>query len=133
MTLHEGRLVSGSGETDLKIWSGYKRHIVDGILTGIHEPSESHFRLLEAVVDPKLLRRTHAAAEENGYRSHEFGDSCLILSDTNVAIPLAKVAYPIVLAKAACETRAMLNQAAAIRMTGLLSRHNRSAILGAYG
>lgn len=92
MILNGGRLVSGAGETDLKIWHGYRRHVVDGLLTGIHEPADSHFRLLEAFADPELLRHAHASAEENGYRSHEFGDSCLILSEPSGCIPLAKVA-----------------------------------------
>jgi S-adenosylmethionine:tRNA ribosyltransferase-isomerase len=92
MTFYGGRLVSGSGETDLKIRQGYTRQVVDGLLTGMHEPSDSHFRLLEAFADPDLLRQAHAAADENGYRSHEFGDSCLILTETNVEMPLAKVA-----------------------------------------
>jgi S-adenosylmethionine:tRNA ribosyltransferase-isomerase len=92
MTLRDGRLIHGSGETDLKLRKGYKRQVVDGILTGIHDPSDSHFRLLEAFADSRLLRQAHADAEENGYRSHEFGDSCLILTDTNMEMPLAKVA-----------------------------------------
>lgn len=92
MTLRGGRLIHGSGETDLKLRKGYKRQVVDGILTGIHDPSDSHFRLLEAFADSRLLRQAHADAEENGYRSHEFGDSCLILTDTNMEMPLAKVA-----------------------------------------
>jgi len=92
MTLHDGRLVSGSGETDLKIRKGYTRQVVDGLLTGMHDPSESHFRLLEAFAEPELLCQAHSAAEDAGYRSHEFGDSCLVLSETGLGIPLAKVA-----------------------------------------
>jgi S-adenosylmethionine:tRNA ribosyltransferase-isomerase len=52
---------------------------VDGLITGWHEPSSSHLRLLEAAAGPDLLRRSFEAAVAHGYRFHEFGDSQLIL------------------------------------------------------
>jgi S-adenosylmethionine:tRNA ribosyltransferase-isomerase len=77
--LHEGSLVAGAGETDLIIDKSFHRSIVDGILTGIHDPSQSHFRLLRAFADERTLRRAWRHATEAGYRCHEFGDVCLIL------------------------------------------------------
>ncbi len=78
--LHDGELVAGTGVTDLRLHGAYRLRIVDGIFTGIHDPSESHFDLLEAFAPPALLRRALAHAEESGYLCHEFGDSSLILS-----------------------------------------------------
>jgi S-adenosylmethionine:tRNA ribosyltransferase-isomerase len=78
--LHDGKLVAGTGVTDLRLHGAFRLRIVDGILTGIHDPSESHFDLLEAFAPPTLLRAALAHAEESGYLCHEFGDSSLILS-----------------------------------------------------
>ncbi len=76
---HDGTLVAGAGVTDLRLHGAYHLQIADGILTGIHDPSESHFDLLEAFAPRALLRAALAHAEESGYLCHEFGDSSLIL------------------------------------------------------
>jgi S-adenosylmethionine:tRNA ribosyltransferase-isomerase len=78
--MNGGELRGGAGVTDLVLQKGYRPRIVDGLLTGVHDPSESHFRLLEAFAEGALLRRAHAHAERAGYLCHEFGDSSLILS-----------------------------------------------------
>ena len=52
--------------------------IVSGILTGMHDPAQSHFRLLRAFADDMTLRRAWRHATEAGYLCHEFGDLCLI-------------------------------------------------------
>jgi S-adenosylmethionine:tRNA ribosyltransferase-isomerase len=75
-----GELRAGSGTTDLILRSDFRPRVVDGLLTGMHDPTESHFQLLEAFAPPSLLRRAHAHAEGAGYLCHEFGDSSLILS-----------------------------------------------------
>jgi S-adenosylmethionine:tRNA ribosyltransferase-isomerase len=77
---HDGELVAGSGVTDLRLHGAFRLRIADGILTGIHDPSESHFDLLEAFAPSALLHAALAHAEETGYLCHEFGDSALILS-----------------------------------------------------
>jgi len=53
--------------------------VVDGLVTGWHEPDSSHLLLLEAVAGPDLVRRAYAAALDEGYLWHEFGDSALLL------------------------------------------------------
>ena len=75
-----GELRGGAGVTSLVLQKDYRPRVVDGLLTGVHDPSESHFRLLEAFAESALLRRAHAHAERAGYLCHEFGDSSLILS-----------------------------------------------------
>jgi S-adenosylmethionine:tRNA ribosyltransferase-isomerase len=76
---HGGELVAASGETDLLIDGASPLRVVDGLLTGMHEPTESHYRLISAFVAPALLERANDHAREAGYLSHEFGDSTLIL------------------------------------------------------
>lgn len=74
------RIVAGGGETELRLGPGAAPTLVDGLLTGIHEPTASHFRLLQAFCPLPLLERAYAAATDAGYLCHEFGDSNLILS-----------------------------------------------------
>ena len=74
-----GALVAGGGETDLLIGPGYQPRVVDGLLTGTHEPTASHYALLHAFAPSALLARASEHAERSGYLSHEFGDSWLVL------------------------------------------------------
>jgi S-adenosylmethionine:tRNA ribosyltransferase-isomerase len=53
--------------------------VVDGILTGWHEPDASHLLMLEAIAGRDLVERSYAEALAGGYRWHEFGDSHLLL------------------------------------------------------
>jgi S-adenosylmethionine:tRNA ribosyltransferase-isomerase len=69
----------GSGWTDLVLGPDRPARVVDGLVTGWHEPQASHLLLLEAVAGRELVDRAYAAAVERGYRWHEFGDSCLLL------------------------------------------------------
>jgi S-adenosylmethionine:tRNA ribosyltransferase-isomerase len=54
-------------------------HVVDGILTGWHEPDASHLLMLEAIGGRELVERSYTAALAHGYLWHEFGDSHLLL------------------------------------------------------
>jgi S-adenosylmethionine:tRNA ribosyltransferase-isomerase len=68
-----------SGWTGLVVTPDCGVRVVDGLITGWHEPRASHLQLLEAVGGPALLGRSYEAALEAGYLWHEFGDSHLIL------------------------------------------------------
>ena len=74
-----GRLLASAGETDLVVGPGYRPAIVDGLLTGVHEKGASHYALLHAFAPAGLLERAHEHSERNGYLTHEFGDSWLLL------------------------------------------------------
>jgi S-adenosylmethionine:tRNA ribosyltransferase-isomerase len=54
--------------------------VVDGILTGWHEPDASHLLMLEAIGGRRLVERSYEAALADGYRWHEFGDTHLLLA-----------------------------------------------------
>ena len=53
--------------------------VVDGLLTGLHEPRSSHLRMLTAFAGPALLSRCYETAIGSGYLWHEFGDVHLLL------------------------------------------------------
>ncbi|AKT39485.1 S-adenosylmethionine:tRNA ribosyltransferase-isomerase [Chondromyces crocatus] len=78
--LGRGTLLAGRGVTELILGAHHAPAVVDGLLTGVHEPSESHFELLSAFAGRDVLRRAHAHAEARGYLTHEFGDSMLLLA-----------------------------------------------------
>jgi S-adenosylmethionine:tRNA ribosyltransferase-isomerase len=67
------------GWTDLVITPERGVHVVDGLLTGWHEPEASHLLMLEAVAGRPLLESSYAASLQEGYLWHEFGDMHLIL------------------------------------------------------
>jgi S-adenosylmethionine:tRNA ribosyltransferase-isomerase len=75
----DGRVSAGAGWTHLVLSLEHPARVVDGLVTGWHEPEASHLLLLEAVAGPRLVARAYAAALEHRYRWHEFGDSCLLL------------------------------------------------------
>jgi len=53
--------------------------VVDGLLTGLHEPKSTHLWMLAAFASNDLLARSYLAAADRGYRWHEFGDVHLLL------------------------------------------------------
>jgi S-adenosylmethionine:tRNA ribosyltransferase-isomerase len=67
--------------------------VADAILTGIHQPGESHFELLRAFADDALLDRIAAAVIARDYRGHEFGDSMLLERQPLKAMPGDRNAY----------------------------------------
>jgi S-adenosylmethionine:tRNA ribosyltransferase-isomerase len=70
---------AGAGWTEHVVTPESGLRVVDGLITGLHEPRSSHLRMLAAFAGPQLLSRCYAAAVERGYRWHEFGDLHLLL------------------------------------------------------
>ena len=68
-----------SGFTRLYIHPGRGVHVVDGLLTGFHDPMASHLAMLYALAGEEMVRSAYAEAVEHGYLWHEFGDTNLIL------------------------------------------------------
>ena len=76
---NKGDVVAGHGQTNLVLGRDSRLQVVDGILTGVHDPAQSHFRLLRAFAGEAALRRAWRHALETGYLCHEFGDLCLVV------------------------------------------------------
>ena len=74
-----GRLRAADGWTDLVITPERGVRVVDGLLTGWHEPRASHLLMLQAVAGRPLLDLCYAEAIAGGYLWHEFGDVNLLL------------------------------------------------------
>jgi S-adenosylmethionine:tRNA ribosyltransferase-isomerase len=75
----QGRAHPGEGWTELVVTPERGVRVVDGLLTGWHEPEASHLAMLEAVAGRDLLERSYAAGLAEGYLWHEFGDVHLVL------------------------------------------------------
>jgi S-adenosylmethionine:tRNA ribosyltransferase-isomerase len=73
-----GRVRAGDGITSLRVGSETPLRVVGTLLTGVHEPGESHFELLRAFASDAALDRIFKTVVKHGYRTHEFGDSVLI-------------------------------------------------------
>ncbi len=78
-----GRLVAACGVTSLRIGPGFRPRVVDGLLSGLHDPGTSHHALLSAFAPRALLRLALAHAESRGALGEEFGDGLLVLPYTS--------------------------------------------------
>ncbi|WP_051715136.1 S-adenosylmethionine:tRNA ribosyltransferase-isomerase [Streptomyces bikiniensis] len=76
-----GRVREVRGWTDLVVTPARGVRVVDGLLTGLHEPEASHLLMLEAVAGRAALRSAYAAAVRDRYLWHEFGDVHLLLRE----------------------------------------------------
>ncbi len=68
-----------NGVTNLYINQSFPLKMVDGIITGFHEPKASHLDMLTAFVPQDLLWYAYEEAIDQQYLWHEFGDMNLIL------------------------------------------------------
>lgn len=78
-TNEEGEVVAREGWTDVFITPERGLAVVDGLLTGFHEPKASHLLMLETLTGAAHLDISYRAALEQQYYWHEFGDVHLIL------------------------------------------------------
>jgi S-adenosylmethionine:tRNA ribosyltransferase-isomerase len=75
----QGTTHPGEGWTQEIITPQRGVRAVNGLLTGLHEPRATHLAMLEAIAGFQHLQRTYAAALQECYLWHEFGDLHLIL------------------------------------------------------
>lgn len=80
-------LESGWDGQEVKASSGFTRlyihpkvgvHVVDGLITGLHDPVTSHLAMLYTIAGETLIREAYVEAIKESYLWHEFGDSHLI-------------------------------------------------------
>jgi S-adenosylmethionine:tRNA ribosyltransferase-isomerase len=76
---NSGGLRATCGWTDLVITPERPLEVVDGLITGLHEPKSSHLSMLSSFIAPERLSRAYAEAVAEGYLWHEFGDVQLIV------------------------------------------------------
>ena len=74
----DGSVRAGEGTASGRITRDTPLRVVDAILTGVHQPGDSHFELLRAFASDAMLDQISTTFAAHGYRAHEFGDSLLI-------------------------------------------------------
>jgi S-adenosylmethionine:tRNA ribosyltransferase-isomerase len=75
----DGPVAAAAGWTSHVVTRQTGVAVVDGLLTGLHEPLSTHLWMLAAIADEALLARCYQLAAAQGYRWHEFGDVHLLL------------------------------------------------------
>jgi S-adenosylmethionine:tRNA ribosyltransferase-isomerase len=79
VAIGSGLLTAASGWTERVVTRDHPPRIVDGLITGWHDPQASHLLLVESIAGDELAQAAYDAAVAGGYRWHEFGDSALFL------------------------------------------------------
>ena len=73
-----GRVRAGHGTTDLVIGPTFVPRVVDGLLSGVHEPGTSHYRVVSAFAPRRLVDA-----------AHEHGDATLVMPGVAAAAAVA--------------------------------------------
>jgi len=91
VTDRRGTATAGEGWTGLVIGQDRPLRVVNGMITGFHEPHATHLAMIEQVIvaagggpSSPHLDRAYREAQEEGYLWHEFGDSHLIIGGKRV-------------------------------------------------
>jgi S-adenosylmethionine:tRNA ribosyltransferase-isomerase len=80
----DGLVHAAQGWTERVITPADPVRVVDGLITGWHNPEASHLMLVESVAGAELTQAAYDEAVRTGYLWHEFGDSALFLPDRGV-------------------------------------------------
>jgi len=75
----EGKIIHGSGKTELLITPGFRFQIVDGIITNFHLPKSSLLFLISAFGGLPLIKEVYQCAIEREYRFYSYGDAMLVI------------------------------------------------------
>lgn len=78
-----GLVHAGEGWTETIITPQRGVSVVDGLLSGLHEPKATHLAMLEALAPRSHLAKAYAEALDHRYLWHEFGDLHLILNSSH--------------------------------------------------
>jgi len=74
-----GRVLPGSGETDIFIYPGYRFKVVDALVTNFHLPESTLIMLVSAFAGKDRIMQAYQEAIRLEYRFFSFGDAMLIL------------------------------------------------------
>jgi len=76
---HQGRIASGSGETDLFIFPGFEFRVTKALLTNFHLSRSTLLILVCAFAGRELVLRAYHHAIGERYRFYSYGDCMLIV------------------------------------------------------
>ena len=74
-----GKVLAGSGRTDIFIYPGFEFKVVDSLITNFHLPKSTLIMLISALYDREKILEAYKHAVEERYRFFSYGDAMLIL------------------------------------------------------
>ena len=77
--VEDGLVRTGTGDTRLFIFPGYRFRVVDAILTNFHLPKSTLLMMISAFVGRDRVLAAYQEAIEREYRFYSFGDAMLIV------------------------------------------------------
>lgn len=75
----DGRVVAGSGDTEIFIYPGYQFKVLDNLITNFHLPESTLIMLVSALAGREHVLNAYRAAVQERYRFFSFGDAMLII------------------------------------------------------
>ncbi|MCM1102287.1 MAG: tRNA preQ1(34) S-adenosylmethionine ribosyltransferase-isomerase QueA [Clostridium sp.] len=75
----EGRVIPGSGDTDIFIYPGYRFKVLDALITNFHLPESTLVMLVSALAGRDRVLAAYEEAVREKYRFFSFGDCMAIL------------------------------------------------------
>ncbi|OON95607.1 MAG: tRNA preQ1(34) S-adenosylmethionine ribosyltransferase-isomerase QueA [Epulopiscium sp. Nele67-Bin005] len=74
----EGKVIAGSGWTNIFIYPSYKFKCVDNLITNFHLPESTLIMLVSALTSKEIILKAYNTAVAEKYRFFSFGDAMLI-------------------------------------------------------
>lgn len=74
-----GHVKSGSGDTSIFIYPGYRFKVLDGLITNFHLPESTLIMLVSAFSSRENILNAYKVAVEEKYRFFSFGDAMLLI------------------------------------------------------
>jgi S-adenosylmethionine:tRNA ribosyltransferase-isomerase len=75
----DGKLIPGTGDTDIFIYPGYSFQLIDGLVTNFHLPESTLLMLISAFAGKNMIMKAYEHAIFEKYRFFSYGDAMLIL------------------------------------------------------
>lgn len=75
----DGRVVAGSGDTEIFIYPGYQFKVLDNLITNFHLPESTLIMLVSALAGRERVLDAYQEAVRERYRFFSFGDAMLII------------------------------------------------------
>lgn len=73
-----GRVLAGSGDTDIFIYPGYRFRVLDNLITNFHLPESTLIMLVSALAGREHVLNAYRVAVQERYRFFSFGDAMFI-------------------------------------------------------
>lgn len=74
----DGRVVAGSGDTEIFIYPGYRFRVLDSLITNFHLPESTLIMLVSALAGRENVLNAYRVAVQEHYRFFSFGDACFV-------------------------------------------------------